>query len=112
MDKDKIIKSETNKLNKLKKLIPEEKRTVATNLIKELAFMTATLEELKAFIGENGAVEVFEQGSQKFNRESPALKSYTALINRYSNLYKQLISLIPESLEKEKSELLDFIENE
>lgn len=109
MEKDKYIKSETKKLNKIKELVPEENKVIATNLIKELAFMSATLEELKDIVAEKGAVEDFQNGKQNFMRESPALKSYTALIPRYSNLYKQLISLVPEEVKETNSELLDFI---
>lgn len=109
MEKDKYIKSETKKLNKIKELVPDENKVIATNLIKEIAFMSATLEELKGIVGEKGAVEDFKNGKQEFMRESPALKSYTALIPRYSNLYKQLISLVPEEVKETNSELLDFI---
>lgn len=109
MEKDKYIKSETKKLNKIKELVPDENKVIATNLIKELAFMSATLEELKDIVAEKGAVEDFQNGKQNFMRESPALKSYTALIPRYSNLYKQLISLVPEEVKETNSELLDFI---
>lgn len=109
MEKDKYIKSETKKLNKIKELVPEENKVIATNLIKEIAFMSATLEELKGIVEEKGAVEDFKNGKQEFMRESPALKSYTALIPRYSNFYKQLISLVPEEVKETNSELLDFI---
>ena len=47
IDKAKIEKAESRKLGKIAKLVPENKKIVAQNIIKELSFMAGTLEELK-----------------------------------------------------------------
>lgn len=90
--------------------IPQDKQTIAGRLADELIFMQATLADLKKQIKEYGTVELFEQGKQKFLRESPALKSYNTTIQRYSALYKQLCDLLPKEQEAEKANALyDFL---
>lgn len=86
-------------------LVPDDRRAVAESLTTELAFMTTTLDQLKAHITEHGAVEWYQNGRQEMWRESPAMKSYTALIARYSNLFKQLVSLLPPDVVEKGDEL-------
>lgn len=96
-------------LNCIVNLIPGDRRVVAESLVKELAFMSKTLEELKGFINDNGPVDLFQQGASEYYRESPALKSYNTTIQRYGGLYKQLVDMIPKQPTSTDSELYDFI---
>lgn len=90
--------------------IPADKQAIAGRLADELIFLQGALTDLKRQIKEYGTVELFEQGKQKFLRESPALKSYNNTLQRYSQLYKQLTDLLPKSQEAEKpGELYDFL---
>lgn len=109
IDKNKTIKKEITKLNKIAKNVPADKKVIADNLVKELAFMSSTLEELRENVKENGAVDYFVNGKQEMWRESPALKSYNTTIQRYSLLYRQLTDLLPKSEATPGSELLGFI---
>lgn len=86
-------------LDKIVALVPEDRRAVAERLADELAFMTTTLHSLREAIADRGAVELFEQGAQKFLRESPALKGYNTTVQRYSLLYKQLTDLLPKQVQ-------------
>ena len=86
-------------LKKIVALVPEDRRAVAERLADELAFMSKTLKGLRESVEERGAVELFEQGSQKFLRESPALKGYNTTVQRYSLLYKQLTDLLPKQVQ-------------
>lgn len=104
------LTKDVREFNKILKAIPEDKKYIGENLVSELKFMSATLADLKKQVTENGTVELFEQGKQKFTRESPALKSYNTTVQRYSLLYKQLTDLLPKTVEtKGSNELLDFI---
>lgn len=87
-------------MNSLLCLIPDDKKSIGEDLIKELMFMSETLDRLKEIVKEKGEVEMFEQGRQSFVRENPALKSYNTTIQRYGAIYKQLIDLIPKAKEK------------
>lgn len=92
--------------------LPKDKAKVIDGLINEAAFMKVSLEETKQVLLSEGLTEIFEQGSQCFNREKPEVKIYTTLIQRYSNVMKQLIDLIPgEEKKEEKDELLEFLKN-
>ncbi len=118
LDKEKNIKQEINRIKKLYKDFPKEKSKVLEGLINESAFIKVSLEELRDNLLKNGFTEVFEQGEQRFNRERPEVKIYTTFIQRYSNVMKQLIDLLPvevkieEAVEvkiEEADELLEFL---
>ena len=72
--------------------------------------MKISLEELRDNLLANGFTEVFEQGEQRFNRERPEVKIYISLTQRYSNIMKQLIDILPAEEKKEEAdELLNFL---
>lgn len=113
LDKDKFIAKELRNLKKIAKNVPSDKKLIADSIIKELSFMAYTLEELRQNVKENGAVDYFINGKQEMWRESPALKSYSTMIQRYSLLYKQLTDLLPKSSDvQNSSELIDFLNEE
>ena len=88
-------------------MVPENKRGVAEALADELEFMAATLTDLKAHIAEHGAVEWYQNGRQECWRESPAMKSYSALIPRYNATIKQLVGLVPDEDDGDVGDELD-----
>ena len=90
-------------------LVPEDRRGVAEALADELAFMAKTLTDLKAHITEHGAVEWYQNGKQAHWRESPAMKSYNAMIPRYAALYKQLVGLLPAEVAEVGDELDEWL---
>lgn len=110
-EKEKRIKRELNRLKKIFAALPEDAKRVADGLIQEAAFMRVTLEETRAVIDREGVIERFEQGVQRFYREHPATKVYTALINRYQGVMKQLIDLIPDDDKTKQGvdELMEFV---
>ncbi|MFE6232534.1 hypothetical protein ACFVL4_15255 [Bacillus subtilis] len=115
-EKEKMIRKESNKLKKILKNLDGDKFKVADGLIQEAAFMKVTLQETREVIDREGILELFEQGSQKFNREHPATKVYAAMINRYSAICKQLFELLPGgnndkggNASPQQSELVEFI---
>lgn len=101
------------KINTYKKIlqhIPEDKQPIAAKLIEELTFMEKTLKKLKDQIEAYGEVEEFKQGTQNFLRESPALKGYNTMVQRYSVMNRQLTDLMGKSQEAENSNAVyDFI---
>lgn len=110
LDREKRIKQEINRIKKLYKDLPKEKIKVLEGLVTEAAFMKNSLEETRQVLICDGLTEIFEQGTQSFTREKPEVKIYTTMVQRYSNVMKQLIDLMPvEEKEKEKDELLEFL---
>ena len=110
-EKQKAIKKEITKLRRLFKNLPKDKRQAADGLIQEAAFMRVTLEEARHIIDQQGIIEVFEQGSQRFLREHPATKVYNTMINRYASVCKQIFDMIPDpdTGKQAEDELMAFV---
>lgn len=71
--------------------VPETDRGVAQGLADELVFMAGTLATLRQYILDNGAVSVDDRtGAVK---ESPAVRSYNAMVPRYASIAKQLCKM-------------------
>ncbi|MDU9268104.1 hypothetical protein PQ751_03850 [Staphylococcus coagulans] len=100
-------------MEKFKKYIDEndlDNKYVLYDLLEELTFMKATMEELKSTVREHGATYVFTQGEQSYLKENPAMKSYNTTVTKYNATYKQLLSLLPQQVE-ESSDFMDFVNN-
>lgn len=76
--------------------IPANKLSEAQILYDEMCFIITTTKKLKTEIRKNGTIENFEQGKQKFLRESPASTSYQKYMKTFDTLYKNLIALLPK----------------
>ena len=72
-------------LKKLILLIPEDRRLVGEKLAGEIAFMSRTLEKLKATVDDLGPVN------------NPALKSYNVTVQRYGAICKQFTEMLPKA---------------
>ena len=69
--------------------------TLALKLIAEAQFMESVLKKLKTAIKKSDVISVFEQGSQKFDRENQSLKSYNTTIKNYQSVIKTLNDIVP-----------------
>ena len=114
IDKEKLLKKEIKSFKDIFKQknkneepgISKEQLTLINKLCERAGFMSATLQELEQIINEEGAVELFEQGSQKITREHPAAKTYNIMIKNYNATVKLLSNFAPN--EDVKDELLGF----
>lgn len=107
-----IISTDMMKVKKLLKEIPEDRKPIAQGLYEELVFMQNTMKNLKEQVETDGAVSMFKQGKQEFLREHPALTAYNKTIQRYTQVYKQFIDLLPVADEKDAQDpLIDFLED-
>jgi hypothetical protein len=105
--------ADTHELEKIIRLVSDDRKHIAKKLAHELIFMGGTLDDLKTTVKGTGAVDLFEQGRQSFMRESPALKAYNTTIQRYSLLFKQLTDMLPkQAQDNADSTLFDFIKHE
>lgn len=112
-EKNKDISKEMKQLKRILKVIPKDRQPIAQNIYNELLFIQNTLDKLKSEVEENGTTTLFKQGQQEFIRENPALKGYNTTIKNYSNLYKQLIDLLPPVKPVEETDpLLEFIKEQ
>jgi len=113
IEKENQIKKEIHKLRRLFKNLPKDKMKAADGLIQEAAFMKVTLEETRHVIDQEGILEKFEQGAQKFLREHPATKVYNTMIQRYATVCKQLFDMIPDpdAGKQAEDELMAFVKS-
>ena len=97
IDKNKKITKETNKLKKLFKELPENKKKMAEKLIENASFMSITLDELKEDIKIYGVKETYVNGKEQFGfKESIESKTYNTMVKNYMNIIKQLNDMLPE----------------
>ena len=111
--KDKRIKQEIDRLQKVFSGIPDGQKTIINGQINRAAFMRVTLEELEALINEGSVVEKYQHGAnQSGMKESAVLQAYNSTIKNYTAVIKQLISLLPtEEKKAEKTNALLNIMN-
>ena len=111
MDKEKQIKSEIRKLNKIFENIPEEKKNLVEGLKENAAFMRVQLKCLQEDVNENGAIITLKTGNGfEATKENPSIKNYSVMVGKYATIIKQLIDLLPEK-DTNSDELLDCIGN-
>jgi hypothetical protein len=107
------IKKEMQRLKKLLTKVPDDKKQMAGNVAKRIAFMQITLEDLETDILTNGYSEMFSQQKDiVYERERPAVRIYNTTIKNYAAACKQLVDLIPESTaSQEKDELMAVVKS-
>lgn len=97
IDKNKKIRKETQKLKKLFKDLPDNKKKMAEKLIENASFMSITLDELKEDIKLYGVKETYVNGKDQFGfKESIESKTYNTMVKNYMNIIKQLNDMLPE----------------
>lgn len=113
IEKNKKIKKELNRLKKLFKDLPENKKKISEKLIDNAAFMSISLEELKKDIITYGVKETYVNGKDQFGfKESIESKTYNTMIKNYMNIIKQLNDMLPQEKKiDEKDEFDKFCDN-
>jgi len=109
LNKEKRIKKEKENLKGIYKELEEDKKAIADGLLDELAFIRISLEEIKVDLLEHGFVDIMPQGDYEIRREDPASKSYIKLLQKYKDITKDLIKMLPQE-EDIKDEKLDILE--
>ncbi|MED4530923.1 hypothetical protein [Metabacillus fastidiosus] len=107
IEKEKEIKKEAARLKRIFKELDANKKSASEGLIQEAAFMRATLTQLKEDINLNGTIDEMEQGGYSIMRESPAVKTYNTMIQRYTTVMKELLSLFPKEVPELKDDGFD-----
>lgn len=97
IEKNKKIRKETQKLKKLFKDLPDNKKKMAEKLIENASFVSITLDELKEDIKLYGVKETYVNGKDQFGfKESIESKTYNRMVKNYMNIIKQLNDMLPE----------------
>ncbi|EME3218576.1 hypothetical protein IGK80_000907 [Enterococcus sp. DIV0609] len=104
-ERDKLVKKEKNRLMRLFKNIPENKKKAVQGLIIQAARLRVLLDEMWEDISENGDYEMFSQSEKQepYERERPVAKLYNSRDVSYQRVIKQLTDLIQESTEEDSA---------
>ncbi len=113
LTKDEKIDFEVERLKEIYKEVDERKTRTLEGLIQECAFMRITLAELRRNINESGVIDEMPQGDYSILRESPYVKTYHTMVQRYTTANEKLLSLLPkeEKVPPKDDGFEDFVEN-
>lgn len=110
-EKEKQIKTELNRLQKLFSNAAENKKALLAPLIQNAAFMKVTLEDLQTAININGAIDEYRNGAnQSGYKQSAEIQSYNALVKNYAAVMKTLSQNLPREKEKGEGRFEKFLE--
>ena len=100
------INKDIRNLNRIFKNLDDEVRKIADGIIKRVAFMKVTLEDLERDLNENGYTEKFTQSAdvEAYDRKRPAVEIYNTTIKNYLSACRQLQDLLPKPSENGKRE--------
>jgi hypothetical protein len=108
LEKEKRIKQEATKLNRLLKDLDAKKKKAISSLVNNAAFMAITLEDLQEEINLNGVTETYQNGANQSGvKKSAAVEVYNAMIKNHVNVVKQLTDLLPKVESTKKSDGFD-----
>ena len=97
LSKDEIVKKEYKKLSGIYTRLDTNMKKVVDPLLREAAFMAASLYELRQIINEKGYTEAYQNGAnQKGIKKSSEVEIYNTMIKNYSAIMKQLTDLLPK----------------
>lgn len=112
-DKERLIKKEKNKLNKIFKNINKDRLKVVEKLIDSASFMSVTLHDLEEKINKNGTISKYKNGENQYGtKKSPEVEVYNTMVKNYTSVIKQLLDQLPQSESdplKDGGELAEFI---
>lgn len=111
LEKDKEIKKEINRLKKLYKDIDKDKAKALEGLIKDAAFMKITLEGFREILIREGTTALFKQGKQEIEVERFESKLYLPYIQKYTQVMKVLIDVMPPDKQPEEEDKLKQFAN-
>ena len=111
--KDDRIKAYAKKLRRLIRDVPAERASLAGKIIEEIAFQTATLEDLRDVINREGVItEVTNGNGITFMGESPESKAYNVLIKNYNATVTALSKIVQiDTASGAEPEIMKYLQN-
>ena len=104
------ITREVTRLQKIFADIDENKKKLVMGMIKDVAFMTVEMEDLRAEIAEKGSTEEYKNGANQFGRkQSAASQNYLQFSQKQTTAIKILLDQLPKT-ESKKPDTDDFDE--
>ena len=105
------IKRENTRLRKLFADLPPNELAFVTPLLKNMAFMVVTLEDLQTEINASGAVDEYQNGAAQYGKKAAAtIQAYNAILKNFLSATDKLIARLPK--EQRKSALAAMMAGE
>lgn len=96
-EKERLVKKEKSRLNRIFKNIDEDKKRTVEGLIENAAYMRVSLNEMKQDIDALGYTEKFSQGDQApYDRKRPIVDIFNSMNAQYPKVVKMLTDLLPK----------------
>lgn len=110
MDKDKRIKAEKEKLNKVLQSLDKDVFESVQSMVDNAAFMAVTLEDLQEEINETGTSIKYQNSATQWGyKKSPAVETYLSMIKQYTVVMKQLSGYLTSYGGEELDMFDDFV---
>jgi len=104
------IKTEKDRLRKIFKNLPTERKKTVEKLVERAAFMLISLENMENEINSDGLITEMVQGKYTIERAHPLLSTYNTMIKNYAAVTKQLCDNLPDSeQEKAGQDIMNFV---
>lgn len=102
-DRNELVLKEKNRLSRIFKDIPKDKKKAVEGLIIQAARLRILLNEMWIDISEKGDYEPFSQSENQtpYERERPVAKLYNSRDVSYHRVIKQLTDLLPDDKRNE-----------
>ena len=105
------IKRENTRLRKLFADLPPNELAFVTPLLKNMAFMVVTLEDLQEEINQTGTVDEYQNGAAQYGKKASAtIQAYNAILKNFLSATDKLIARLPK--EQRKSALAELMAGE
>lgn len=100
---EKRIRAEKARLRRMLREggIDDERLKGVDRLVSAVAFLATTLRDLEDEINRDGCTSEYQNGENQWGtKQSPAVQSYSSLMQRFLASMKQLLDLLPDSASK------------
>ena len=102
LEKQKKIKQEIARLNRVFKQLDKNKLATVRSLIRTAAFIAITLDELQETINKNGYTEEYQNGAnQRGVKQSAAVETHISMTRNQISIINKLCELAPKEIRKE-----------
>lgn len=96
LDKDKAIRKEFNRLRRIFKDIPDDRKKTVLETLKNAAFQSYILKELQDSILEEGTMTEYQNGENQWGfKQNPDVTTYNSIYQRYMQSITLLLNQLP-----------------
>lgn len=105
LEKKKEIEKEVRRLNRLFREIDENKKKLVQATVRDIAFMTVTMRDLRENIIRRGTTCSYKNGENQYGtKQSPEAQMYLQMSQKQTQAMKILVDCLPKKEKKQKED--------